>query len=260
MRVQVRILGCGTSTGVPVPTCRCSVCRSGHERNRRLRCSALIAAENGAHLLIDTSSDLRQQALRWEIPRIDAVLYTHHHADHILGLEDLRGFNFSQQQAIPAFGSEVTLAEIRRCFSYVFNPDPRYEGGGAPQVELHTIDESAPFTAAGIHVEPFPLIHGLTFVTGYRIGDFGYATDCKMLSDRALQVLQDVPVLVLDALRYEQHKAHLTIPEAIEVARALGAERTILTHMTHTVDYDEVSAKLPAGVELAYDGMVLECG
>ncbi len=241
-----------------MPACICSVCRSGKEKNIRTRTSALISAENGTQILIDTSSDFRQQALRRAIQRIDAVLYTHYHADHILGLEDLRGYNFAQQGPIPAYGTQNTISEIRRCFNYVFEPNPNYDGGGVPQIETHLIDDTTPFEVKGFLVRPFQLQHGLTVVTGYRIGEMAYATDCKILPEATYETLTGVRVLVLDGLRYEPHKAHLTIPEACAVAQRISAERTFLTHMTHSIDYDDVSAKLPAGVELAYDGLVVD--
>jgi phosphoribosyl 1,2-cyclic phosphate phosphodiesterase len=256
--MQVKILGCGTSTGVPVPSCQCTVCNSSQERNQRLRSSVIVSDGNGIHLLIDTATDFRQQALRWRIPRIDAVLYTHSHADHILGLEDLRGYNFSQKSSIPAYGTEETLSAIRRQFHYVFEPDPLYIGGGLPQVKLCAVPSDAPFQVRNITIHPFPLQHGYTTVTGFRIGSFAYATDCNGFTDKAYEVAAGASLLIIDGLRYEPHKAHFTIPEAIAVATRVGAKRTLLTHMTHTVDYDEVSAKLPAGVELAYDGLTVE--
>ena len=253
--LTITVLGCGTSTGVPVPGCPCKICNSGDPKNSRLRTSAFVSGEGGPYILIDTSADFRQQALNYKLPRIDSVLYTHYHSDHILGLEDLRGYNYLQQSPINCYGTDNTLEEIRRCFSYIFTPDPRYVGGQVPQVVLNEIDDTSPLHLHGMRIRPFPLLHGMAFVTGFRFGELAYATDCKVIPEFSMEVLRGVKYLILDGLRYEPHKAHLTIPEAIELAKIIGAERTILIHMTHTVDYHQVSKDLPAGIELAYDGM-----
>ena len=256
--MQLRILGCGTSTGVPVPACKCAICTSEKERNIRTRTSAVISNNSGSSILIDTSTDFRVQALRWKVPRVDAVCYTHYHSDHILGLEDLRGYNYAQKSRIPVYGTKETITHLKKCFEYVFFPDPNYHGGGVAQVDAIEFEELQPLQIVGIELLPFPLKHGGINVTGYRVGEMAYATDCNIIPSESLEVLKGVRYLVLDGLRYEPHPAHLTIPEAIEIAKTIGAERTILTHMTHTIDYDEVSAKLPSGVELAFDGMLLD--
>ncbi len=256
--LTLTVLGSGTSTGVPVPGCPCEICNSGDPKNMRLRTSALISKEGGPHILIDTSADFRQQALLYKIPRVDSVLYTHYHSDHILGLEDLRGYNYLQKESIPCYGTDNTLAEIRRCFSYIFNPDPRYVGGQVPQVVLNEISDATPFEVLGLKVRPFPILHGMAYVTGFRLGELAYATDCKVLPEYSMEVVRGVKYLILDGLRYEPHKAHLTIPEAIELAQIIGAEKTYLIHMTHTVDYHKVSKDLPKGIELAYDGMKID--
>jgi len=256
--MRFQILGCGTSTGVPVPGCRCAVCRSPDPKNKRLRTSAIVRAADGRTLLIDASTDLRQQALQHGVDRVDGVLFTHAHADHILGTDDLRSFNFILKRRIPCFGTAPTLAEIRRFFNYIFDPSPDYQGGALAQLDLHEIAPDTPFEAAGFTVQPFPLLHGATAVTGFRFGDLAYATDCNVVTPVARETLRGVRYLILDALRYEAHRTHFTIPEAIEVAQSIRAERTILVHMTHTIDYATVTAKLPPGVELGYDGLTLD--
>lgn len=254
----LQILGCGTSTGVPLPGCTCRVCTSGKLQNERLRTSGLIRLDSGRNILIDASTDLRQQALKWKVSRVDALLVTHPHADHILGIDDLRCFNFVQRASIPCYGNRSTLDRIRRTFAYIFEPDPDYQGGGLPQVTLQEIQDEIPFTAAGASIQPFPLEHGGITVLGYRIGELAYATDCKRIPENSRKILKGVKVLVLDGLRYEAHRTHMTIDEAVSVAAELGIRRTVLTHMTHNVDFDEVSARLPRQVELAYDGLEIE--
>lgn len=256
--MRFQILGCGTSTGVPMPGCRCAVCLSPDPKNKRLRTSAVVRADDGRTLLIDASTDLRQQALLHGVERVDAVLFTHAHADHILGTDDLRSFNFILKRRIPCYGTPPTLAEIRRFFHYIFEPSPDYHGGALAQLDLHPIDSQRPFEAAGFAVHPFPLMHGATEVTGFRFGTLAYATDCNVITPAARETVRGVRYLILDALRYEPHRTHFTIPEAIEVAQSIGAERTILVHMAHSIDYATVSADLPAGIELGYDGLTLD--
>ncbi len=256
--MRFTILGCGTSTGVPVPGCRCAVCLSDDPKNNRLRTSAIIQADDGRGLLLDASADLRQQALRAGVERIDAVLFTHTHADHILGTDDLRCFNFTLKRRIPCYGTDTTLAEIRRFFSYIFEPNPSYLGGALAQLDLHRIEDTVPFEAGGFSVQPFPLTHGNTPVTGFRIGSLAYATDCNSIPEKAREILRGVRYLILDGLRYEAHRTHFTIPQAIEAAQEIGAERTILVHMTHSIDYATENPKLPPGIELGYDGLTLD--
>ncbi len=253
--MKLKILGCGTSTGVPVPGCQCTVCTSSHPRNQRTRPSAVIELDNGSNILIDTSPDLRSQVLRWGIKRVDAVLFTHAHADHILGLDDLRGFNFATRSSIPCYGSATTLKEIRRFYDYVFNPDPNYIGGALPQVSTHEIDEVTPFELCGLKITPFKLLHGRLPVTGFLIGNTAYATDCNFIPIESKELIRGVNTLILDGLRYEPHATHFTIPQAVAAAQELEAKMTYLIHTTHTVDYEETNSKLPPNVQLAHDGL-----
>lgn len=254
MGLRATMLGSGTSTGVPVIGCRCAVCTSDDPRNRRLRTGLWIETE-GASILIDASADLRQQALVFGVDRVDAVLFTHHHADHIYGLDDLRVFNFRQGQPIPCFGPAATLEAIRRAFGYVFDGEAA-EGGGKPQLMLVPVRE--PFDLLGCRVVPVPVEHGTMEVFGYRIGGLAYVTDCNRIPDASRRLLDGVEVLILDALRYRPHPTHLSIAEAAETGRRLGARRTVLTHLCHDVDHAAPRAELPAGVELGHDGLVLE--
>jgi phosphoribosyl 1,2-cyclic phosphate phosphodiesterase len=182
-------------------------------------------------------------------------LFTHSHTDHILGLDDLRGFNFVQDGPIPCYASRAAIADLKRIFCYAFEPQADYEGGMLVQLDFHEIESGRPFVVHDIPVQPFRLMHGRMPVIGFRIGDFAYATDCNLIPPESKAMLRNLKCLVLDGLRYSPHNTHFSIPEAIEAAREIGADITYLTHMTHNVDYKEVSANLPKGVKLAYDGL-----
>lgn len=246
------ILGSGTSTGVPMIGCNCPVCRSSDPRNQRSRCSALIRCEE-THILIDTATDLRFQALREGLQRIDAVLYTHTHADHVHGIDDLRAFNLRDRQAIPLYGSPECVTTLRQNFSYIFKPSDR--SGFRPRLRLESID--GPFSVGRMPIIPLLIEHGADQVLGYRIGDLAYLTDCNRVPDTTRAALAGIKTLVIDALRFAPHPTHFTIPEAIAFARGCGIERTILTHLTHDIDARQHGDTLPAGIELAYDGQLI---
>ena len=253
MTIHVTFLGTGTSTGVPVVGCRCAVCTSDDPRNKRLRQSVKIEAD-GKYFLIDTTPDLRLQLLREPIPRLDFVLFTHSHSDHLMGLDDIRPFNFRQREPIHAFASPPTAKAIRRAFSYIWNDSQI--GGGKPQLELHDVEE--PFRHNRIDIIPLPVLHGEWTILGYRIGDFAYITDTNGIPPATIELLRGVKVLALDGLRPSPpHPTHFTIDEAIAAARDIGAAETYLIHLTHEVDHATVERKLPAGVHLAYDGLKL---
>jgi len=251
--MTVTILGSGTSTGVPVVGCPCAVCTSHDPRNSRTRCSALIS-HRGRNILIDTTTDLRQQSLRENIKRVDAVLYTHTHADHVHGIDDLRPFNFAAGQAIPIYGSGETIASIRRNFSYIFSDEP--DEGYRPQLEPREI--MGPFELFGLPVEPLPLHHGGGNSLGFRIGPFAYLTDCSAIPEASQEHLRDLDVLVIDGLRFRPHSTHFNIPQALEMAERLRPRRTLLTHLSHEVEHADCNKALPDGVELAFDGQQIE--
>ncbi|HVT57658.1 MAG TPA: MBL fold metallo-hydrolase [Thermoanaerobaculia bacterium] len=253
MAIRVTMLGSGTSTGVPVIGCSCPVCTSGDPRNKRLR-PGLKLEMNGGIVLVDTPTDLREQALRFGLPRVDAVIYTHAHADHVFGLDDVRIFNFRQRGPIPCYGSAPTLTALRRTFAYVF--ESGQEGGGKPQLELIEVRER--FELLGRDVIPVPVWHGDLEVFGYRVGSFAYVTDCKVIPETSYRLLEGVEVLILDALRYRPHSTHFSVVEALAAAERVGAERTILTHIAHEIDHVAPAVSLPAGVELGYDGLVFD--
>ena len=251
--MRVTFLGTGTSTGVPVLTCSCEVCRSSDPRDRRLRPSVLLEWD-GASVLIDTSTDLRQQALALPIRRVDAVLYTHHHADHILGLDELRLFNWRQKAAVPIYGRADTLAALARTFWYVF--EDVQMGGGKPTVEPHAVE--GPFALWGRRVIPVPVLHGALPILGYRVEGFAYLTDVSAVPETSYALLEGLDVLVLNALRPRPHPTHLHLETALQQARRIGARRTLFTHLGHEMPHAAISRTLPEGVELAYDGQVLE--
>jgi phosphoribosyl 1,2-cyclic phosphate phosphodiesterase len=251
----ITVLGSGTSTGVPVVGCGCAVCRSGHPRNQRTRASLLVERE-GRAVLVDTSADLRGQCLREEVQRIDAVVYTHAHADHIYGLDDVRPYNFKQQASIPCYGSAHTLEGVRSAFAYIFDQKPA-EGGGKPLLTLHAI-APGPFEVAGMRWTAIPVRHGSLEVLAFRIGDFAYVTDCHLIPPASLEQLRGLEVLILGALRHRPHPTHFSLAQAIAVARELAPGRTYFTHTNHELDYDAVAAELPPGMELAYDGLRCE--
>ncbi|HXO18295.1 MAG TPA: MBL fold metallo-hydrolase [Thermoanaerobaculia bacterium] len=253
MSLRVTLLGSGTSTGVPVIGCTCRVCTSDNPRNRRSRPGLKLEMEGGV-ALVDTPTDLREQALRFGLPRLDAVLFTHSHADHIFGLDDIRIFNFRQRRPIPCYGSGATLKAIRRAFAYVF--EETQEGGGKPQLDLIEID--APFHLLGREVVPVPVCHGSMEVLGYRLGSFAYVTDCNLIPEASYRLLQGLDVLILDALRFRPHSTHFSVAEAAQAALRIGAGRTILTHLAHDVDYGAPEVELPPGVEFGYDGLAFE--
>lgn len=247
--MKITILGCGTSTGVPMVGCDCPVCASGDPRDKRTRASLLMRYNDHA-VLVDTSTDLRRQALRQHIRRIDAVLFSHAHADHVNGIDDLRGFHFLHKEIIPCFASRATLETLQSGFSYIFN---EHEGSGYTPL-LAAREINAPFELFGQVIIPIPLLHGRTFSLGYRIGNFAYLTDCNAIPGPSLELLQGLELLVIDGLRWTEHPFHFNITGAIAATRQLKTPRTILTHLTHQIAYSERN-KLPPGCEFAYDGM-----
>jgi phosphoribosyl 1,2-cyclic phosphate phosphodiesterase len=250
--MTVTILGSGTSTGVPVVGCSCPVCRSRDSRNSRTRCSILISWRE-KNILVDTSPDLRQQALREGITHIDAVLYTHTHADHTHGIDDLRPFNHHDQEPIPLFGSRETLDILRRTFRYIF--DEESEPGYRPHLAL--LEITAPFTLFDLPVDPLRLLHGSGLSLGFRFGPFAYLTDCHAIPEETAGKLRGLDILIIDGLRFTPHSTHFNIPQAISAAVRLGARRTFLTHLSHEVDHSRHSRDLPPGVEFAFDGLRL---
>jgi phosphoribosyl 1,2-cyclic phosphate phosphodiesterase len=234
--------------------CRCATCRSDDPRDQRSRTSVLVTLAAGERILIDTSTDLRSQALRFRVDHVDVVLFTHSHADHIFGLDDTRRFNVLSGLPLPLFADDATIADLRRVFAYAFSPAP-LEGGGVPDLTLHRID--GPFSLFGQDIVPVPIMHGKRPILGFRIGRFAYLTDCSGIPDSSRPLLRGLDVLVLGALRDRPHPTHFTVAEAVEAARQIGARRTYLTHMCHDLDHAGLLARLPPGIGPAHDGLEL---
>ena len=250
--MRLTFLGTGTSTGVPAIGCDCETCTSSDPRDKRLRVSVLVEHREKI-ALIDTSADFRQQALRHNIRRLDAVLVTHSHVDHIFGLDDVRPLNF-RHGALGVYAEERVWRDIRRVFKYIF--EPSHFGGGLPQLIPHVVEPYAPFCLGeDLHIAPLQVIHGRLPVMAYRFNDFAYATDLSELPDRTMDGLRDLDVLVLDCLRIRPHPTHLNIEQALAVVERLKPRRTYLTHLAHDIKHARDSALLPAGVEFAHDGL-----
>lgn len=249
---QMILLGTGTSVGVPMVGCGCSTCHSTNARNKRTRCSAVLGLPEG-NLLIDTSPDLRTQLLREEIGIIHAVAYTHEHADHIFGLDDLRLMQFRLGGPVPLYCEPSVEARIRKSYDYAFIDATGLHAGAVPQLAFRRIGLE-PFKALGASITPIRLKHGERFdVLGFRIGNIAYCTDVNLIPESSLERLQNLDVLILDALRPKGHATHFSLSEAIEIARLLKPRQTYFTHTSHELEYEATSRSLPAGMALAYD-------
>jgi phosphoribosyl 1,2-cyclic phosphate phosphodiesterase len=257
MPLTIRVLGSGTSSGVPTIGCSCDVCRSADPRDTRLRPSILIRhGEPGAtrNILIDTTPDFRAQMLAAKIGRLDAIIYTHGHADHILGLDDVRPFNY-RQGTIPLFASPATFAVIERVFSYAFE-DRKFKTH-VPQLDVNLIG-AGPFDVLGLPFEPIPVMHGGEEIYGFRFGSAAYLTDHSEIPAASLEKLRNLDVLFLDALRHKAHPTHSTLADSIRIALELKANRTFFTHMCHDLPHSATEKTLPPGIFLAWDGLEIE--
>jgi phosphoribosyl 1,2-cyclic phosphate phosphodiesterase len=262
--LKITLLGTGTSHGVPAIGCDCDVCRSTDPHDRRLRPSILIetgrrddGTPGSTNILVDTSTDLRAQALAYGVRRVDAILFTHSHADHVLGLDEVRRYNAMQRAAIPCYADAETLADLRRMFGYVFAPSAAL-AGGIPQLVPSRI--AGPFVIGGVEIVPVPIYHGQRPILGFRAGGFAYLTDCSRIPDASWPLLTGVRVLVIDALRERPHPTHFTVAQALEAVARVAPERAYFTHICHDLPHAATCARLPPGVQLAYDGLVLEVG
>jgi phosphoribosyl 1,2-cyclic phosphate phosphodiesterase len=249
----LKFLGTGTSTGVPILTCTCTVCKSPDPHDQRTRPSILLEYD-GRVVVIDTTPDLRAQALREGLTRLDAVVFTHAHADHILGLDDTRVFYFRQQVPISIYADKRCLATIRRTFAYIF--DGNYPYGGVGKLDPHLIN--GPFDLWGLRVTPVPVLHGNLPILGYRFRDVAYITDVSEIPETSFSLLEGLDILILDALRHKPHPTHLSLEQALAIVERLKPRRALFTHVAHELGHEATNARLPAHVRLAYDGLKLE--
>lgn len=249
--LHITILGTGTSTGVPMIACPCEVCASANPKDKRLRSSILVKSETTT-FVVDTTPDFRQQMLRINNKKLDAVLFTHPHKDHTAGLDDVRAYNFFQQEAMNVYANSLTEEALKREFAYVFS-DKRYPG--VPELSLNTIDET-PFFIGDIKVIPIQVWHYKMPVYGFRFGNFTYITDANRIEENEKQKIKGSEVLVLNALRKEDHISHFTLQQAIDLVHELEIPKAYFTHISHQLGkHDDVNAMLPGGIELAYDGL-----
>ncbi|MGA2075186.1 MAG: MBL fold metallo-hydrolase [Terriglobia bacterium] len=251
--MRLTFLGTGTSTGVPTLACHCRVCTSRDPHDQRTRPSLLVEF-GGRVLVIDTTPDFRAQALRENLERLDAVLFTHSHADHILGLDDVRSFYFRQQKPIPIYAEPYCMKEIHRTFKYIFDGD--YPYGGIARLDPHVID--GPFEVEGLKIIPVPVLHGNLPILGFRINGVAYVTDVSEIPEPSYPLLEGLEVLILDALRPRPHPTHLTVEQALSVMERLKVPRGYCTHIAHELGHEETNARLPSHVRLAYDGLQVE--
>lgn len=254
--MRLTFLGTGTSVGVPMIGCECATCLSDDPRDKRSRTGLLVEHE-GHTLVVDISPDFRQQALRSRLTKLDSLLITHCHADHVFGLDDIRPFNF-RQGPIPVYASPSTWRQLRKVFYYIF--EATYVGGGLPQITPHTLE--GPFESGGLQITPLEVAHGGGSVTAFRFTDgkksFAFITDCNEIPQSSLDGLHDLDILIIDALRYRPHPTHLHVEKALSYISHLQPRRAILTHMSHDINHVEATRQLPAGVELAFDDMQVE--
>jgi phosphoribosyl 1,2-cyclic phosphate phosphodiesterase len=249
--MKLTFLGTGTSVGVPSVGCDCQTCLSDDPRDKRLRTSLLV--EDGDHkILIDASTDFRQQALRINLDRIDAILFTHAHADHCFGLDDTRPLMF-RHGPMPCFATEITWQGLRRIYAYAFEPAPY---PGVPRIVPHRLEGD--FHLLGLPVQPLTVIHGRLPVTAYRINDFAYITDCNVIPDETCEKLHNLDLLIIDALRFKSHPTHMSLDESLSYIERLKPRRALLTHISHDIKHQETSEHLPESVEIAYDGLSVE--
>lgn len=256
--MKATFLGTGTSVGVPVIGCDCAVCRSDDPRNKRKRTSLYVEG-GGVHVVIDTSTDFREQCLAFGVPRVDAVLITHSHADHIFGFDDVRRFNTIQKAIIPVYGNAETIADMRRVFGYAEKRDVE-PGVFRPAADFTVID--GPFRIGGMDVEPLPVTHGDRPTLGYRLSadgqTIGYVPDCGRMDDEIVDRLAGVDVMILDALKRTPHTTHLSLEESVSILERIGADRSFIVHLCHDLDHDETQNELPDGMTVPYDGLSID--
>lgn len=253
--LEITILGTGTSQGVPVIGCDCAVCQSDDHRDKRLRTAALVCCD-GIHVAIDAGPDFRQQMLQAGLNRLDAIVLTHEHNDHIIGLDDVRPFNFRQGKKMPVFAGERVQEQLTERFRYAFQPQPY---PGAPGFELHPVEKDKPFSVEGIQVIPIEVMHGNLPIFGFRFFDFTYITDARTIEPKELEKARNSRILVLNALHHTPHHSHLNLTQALHLIEELKPEQAFLIHMSHYMGlHREVEERLPPNVRMAYDGLKIQ--
>ena len=253
--MKITFLGTGTSQGVPLIGCQCAVCASTNKKDKRLRCAIWIQTED-ASIVIDSGPDFRYQMLRAKVNKLDAIVFTHGHKDHVAGLDDIRAYNFFEKKPVAVYATEETQETLRREFSYIF-ADLSYPG--IPQIELNTINTKDSFTIKDVTITPIRLLHYKMEVLGFRIGPFTYITDANFIAPEEIDKIRGSKTIVLNALRHEPHISHYTLSEAIVVANDLNPQETYFTHISHQLgQHDMIDSELPSGMHLAYDGLTLE--
>lgn len=253
--MKITFLGTGTSQGVPIIGCDCNACLSKDDKDKRLRCAIMVTLDDGKNIVVDTGPDFRQQMLREKVQDVEAVLITHEHNDHIIGIDDVRPINFKHRKDMPVYAVERVIQNLQERFKYVFAPNPY---PGIPRLNLLPMHKSQPFEIAGQRIIPIEVMHYKLPVIGFRFNDFTYLTDIKTISDEELEKVKGTKILVLGALQRQQHISHLTIDEAIELAQKINPEMTYLTHLSHRLGkHHDVIETLPKNITLAYDGLQL---
>lgn len=255
--MKVTVLGCGTSHGVPMIACDCSVCRSSDPRNNRLRPSIMVTTTSGANIIVDTPPEMRIALLRNNVRRLDALLFTHSHADHIFGADDIRSFNYRQNSPIPVYAEANVLQDIHRIYEYIFVPTQN--AGGKPQVQLIEIEPFRKISLDGVDVMPLRIWHGRLPILAYKFGlGFAYVTDVNRIPDESWPYLENLDLLMLDAVRRDRHETHFNLEEALAIVARLKPKQTLLTHLSHDFDYVATNRELPPTVNLAYDNLTVD--